>query len=163
VHQTTFPARTISVEDQGHAFRGRFIDQCCYVEAWAARLLGRPDIEASLPPRTPTYLFGQKLQAIGHVALADQESDGKKVLKNPKAVLKLLRRFEPYANLRSALAHAILTVRISADGTFLFVYTPASGQKWSAVVLTEAAQTQILGAAAHLAKLFEDQHPRRTA
>ena len=102
-----------------HAFRGEFIDLCARVEVWAFETLSHP---ASQQKKMP-HLFGQKLKAVTELVVGNPD-----IFAKPVRVSALIAEFQPFAALRSELAHALLTCAI-VDGETIFAYAnPSIGQ-----------------------------------
>ena len=102
----------------GHIFRSRFLDKCALIEGWAINILKAADAasdrgrSAKLP-----HLFGKKLEAVRKLAESEMSP-----FKSPTKVIGLLDLLEPYAQLRSALAHAVLRVTPGLEGDRLFLF-----------------------------------------
>lgn len=149
-------ARSMPAEAIGHLFRARYLDACSRIEHWAAAVLRDARVA---PSKAGTYLFGQKLAAVRAVADAQIRPDAqRRPLKYPKRVIALLDQLQPYAELRSTLAHAVQTVLVQADGSLLFLFAPPGrGAAWKTVSLTEPAQRRILATVERLAREFAQQ------
>ena len=156
-HVVVSPVRErLNVDECGHVFRGAFIDNCCEVERWAASILTAAQTKVS--HRAP---LGPKLREIRRLAERDLAENAGKLFKYPKAVLSLLDRFRPYADLRSQLSHSVQTVAFGADGEMIFFYQLLHGGTPSlAVAVTRKQQCQLLSDVKMLAKLFNDQRTR---
>jgi hypothetical protein len=137
-----------------HAFRGAFADQCSIVERWAVSVL------AKVPSATSQYLFGQKLGAVRKLAEGDLTRGAARHFKNPKRVLILLDRFQPFAEMRSALAHSVQSIQLRADGQAVFLFQPIGRSKPMAIALAAPAQEALLRELSSLAKQFTDQAMR---
>ena len=99
---------------QGHVFRGSYLQECARVEAWACEILR--SVNADAPSKTKTYLFGQELKALATLA-----SQPDSPFRKPERVKKLLADFEPFAKLRSELAHAVMQcAEVSNEALFIF-------------------------------------------
>lgn len=133
----------------GDAFRGRFLDRCSMVEQWATNIL-----EAAGDKARSICFFGKKLEAVRGLAGAEPSR-----LKTPERVLDLLDRFKPFAELRTCLAHSILTTARTDDGTCLAIFTPVRGSTndHRCVVLSEEDMARLSGELARIAKEFTDQ------
>jgi hypothetical protein len=129
-------ARSLSAPDQANLFRGKFLDKCARVERWAADLLE----EAGKDIQDIQYVR-QRIAAVRNLAKAESSP-----LKSPQSVLKLLERYEPFADLRTCLAHGALEIFEARDGTRGWAFephcSPAAG--WKATLLREAQSKQLL-------------------
>lgn len=128
--------------DRGHLFRGKFLNKCAIVEQWALETLAAAG-EAS----KSDYLFGQKLAAVKKLAEADPSKEARKIL-------DLLEQFQPFASLRSNLAHSRLTVAGTPKGTPLLIFEPCNAgpeARWRSVVLREEDCQIVLGQLCDLA------------
>lgn len=91
---------------EAHAFRGEYLNLCAHVEAWAVGILLSDAVQKSDTVKTKLpYLFGAKLKAVASLA-----ENHPSLLSNSKRVVELMSEFEPFARLRSDLAHAVMTV-----------------------------------------------------
>jgi hypothetical protein len=146
----------VRADEAGHRFRGEFLDLCGRVERWLAAILALPKAPArGCDDRTP---LGTRLKAVR--AIAESDCRSKTFLNGPQKVIKLLDRFQPYAELRSVLAHSTQTVCFDQAGGLVFLYGPVGeSAHWSQIALTEAAQKRVLGCLRALAKEFDDQRP----
>jgi hypothetical protein len=147
-------------DDIGHRFRGDFIDKCGLVERWLAAILALPGMmKKGCSEKTP---IGTRLKTVR--AIAENDGPSRKVLKRPEKVIRLLDRFQPYAELRTVLAHATQAACIAEDGSLVFLYRPVGDTApWSQIAITEASQSRILGELRALAKEFNDQQPASAA
>tara|TARA_R110001599_G_scaffold119008_1_gene288478 strand:- start:1015 stop:1491 length:477 start_codon:yes stop_codon:yes gene_type:complete len=89
----------------GHIFRSEVLQQCALVEKWTVSILESPNVLAlrngkTLLPR----LFGQKLRAVSELSKANPE-----LFRKSERIDVLLDEFQPYADMRSELAHSILS------------------------------------------------------
>jgi len=122
----------------GYCFIGLVIAECAKVDQWATKLLMTTESEAE-PPR----LFGEKLKAVRLLAERGKASPDTATLADATAVLDFLRRFEPYADLRSRLAHSVVTYAMRNDG-YVFVYDPLDRKRYAwPIALSEAGQIEI--------------------
>jgi hypothetical protein len=136
----------------GHRFRGRFLDKCAAVERWAVEVL----LEAGEATKS-CHLFGHKLAAVRKLAL---EAESR--LKSPKKVLHLLDQFQPFATLRSDLAHSTLRTA-TTDEESVLIFTScnqAREEGWKSVVLGEKEQRQVLTGVSRLANELGQQGVR---
>jgi hypothetical protein len=150
-----------SLEDQGHAFRGKFLDICSIVETWALSVLNVAAARGK-PGVGKTYLFGQKLTVISQVAADDVgKPSTDRTLKKPDRVVTLLDAFKPFADLRGQLGHARMSIlREDRGETFFLFQSPSSRgdkQPWMQILLPLKQQKDILSSAAKLAKQISDQ------
>ena len=124
----------------GYCFIGTVIAQCARVDRWATKLLKAGGSEAE-PPRP----FGEKLKAVRLLAERGKASPNETVLADATAVFDLLRQFEPYADLRSRLAHSVVTYAKRNDG-YVFLYDPIDRKRhmWP-IAFSEASQIEVSG------------------
>jgi hypothetical protein len=157
VKELNFPPETepLSLADVGHRFRGAFLDICGIVERWATNTLC-----ATERNEKANYLFGQKLAAVRELAKHDLTVNGAKRLRYPHRVIDLLDRFQPYADLRSRLAHSVQTIAFASNGEQVFMFEPIGRSRALAVTLTEASQQRVLKEVSLLAKELNDQRVR---
>ncbi|TPG22329.1 hypothetical protein EAH87_00445 [Sphingomonas koreensis] len=94
---------------EAHIFRGEYLDTCAHIERWAITVIETPVAQATdqVGNRLP-HLFGQKLKLVRELAQNDA------VFARANRVRDLLDELEPFAKLRSALAHA--TCSATRDG-----------------------------------------------
>ena len=144
----------VALHDVGHRFRGDFFDRCGSIERWLTLALTQPGALAR--PCGDKAFLGEKLKKVREIATADLNRPAK-ILKRPEKVLRLLDRFQPYADLRGVLGHSTQTVAISQGEEILFLYQSMGGAPWSQVALTEASQGRILRALQTLMKEFGEQ------
>jgi hypothetical protein len=147
-------AESLPLPDIGHRFRGELFDKCGVIERWATDILAATGGKAKA-----RYLFGKKLGAVRELAERDLNAEQPQ-LKNPKHVRGLLNRFNPYAELRCHLAHAVQTIAIRSDGEQVFIFEPVSPGKVLPIALTEEIQRRILREVSFLAKELLDQRVR---
>jgi hypothetical protein len=157
VKELNFPPETepLPLADVGHRFRGAFLDKCGVVERWATNTLAATDGKEKA-----NYLFGQKIAAVRELAKRDLSANGTRRLKYPQRVIDLLDRFQPYADLRSCLAHSVQTIAFASDGEQVFMFEPIGRSRALAVALTEASQQRVLKEVSLLAKQLNDQRVR---
>ncbi|WP_164114956.1 hypothetical protein [Sphingorhabdus sp. Alg239-R122] len=101
--------------DRAYAIRGEYLDHCAKVEDWICKALRHAD-GMGIKIKQP-YLFGQKLKAA--IDLAQQTPNP---FRKPEAVLKRLKEFQSYADMRGWLGHAIITVAQSEQGEELIIF-----------------------------------------
>ena len=140
----------------GHAFRGEYLDHCSQVEAWAVAVFSSEAAKRSdfLKKRMP-HLFGQKLKAIAELATTPSP-----IFSKPKRVTELLDKFQPYAELRSDLAHATMTAA-GNNGQAIFAFSsptcPQLPFRGGRVWLTPSEATRLLSDLKQLTKQICDQ------
>ncbi len=151
-------AESLSLEDVGHRFRSKLIDCCAVAERWVNGFICDDHVDTRLKPQAP---LRQKLRELRTIACAEQKkSKAERVFAKPGRVVLLIDRFEVYAELRSALAHATQSVSMAADGTPVFLYRPTIPKRlWQTHALTEANFAPILREVSALAKQLSDQRP----
>lgn len=99
--------------DDVHLFRGKYIDLCSHVERWATDAMSTEAAARTGKVKSDKrYLFGEKLRIVRDLAV-----DGVPVFAKPDRVRALMAEFEPFAQMRSDLAHA--TVK-EVGGLFTF-------------------------------------------
>jgi hypothetical protein len=124
-----FPAVSVSLNNMGPAdqFRGRFLDHCARVERWAADILFDAGKDTS-----ELQFLSSKLKEVHKLAKCEPSP-----FELPERVRSLLHEFQPFAELRVALAHGALELLAGQDGrlrwAFLVHCSPAAG--WKSIVL----------------------------
>lgn len=89
----------------GHLFRSEVLQQCALVEEWTVSILESPNVLALRDGKTVLpRLFGQKLRAVGDLSKANPE-----LFRKSERIDVLLNEFQPYADMRSELAHSVLS------------------------------------------------------
>lgn len=146
---------------EAHAFRGEYIDLCAQIERWATAALRSEDAVATgkVKAKQP-YLFGQKLKLIRELAEANM------VFAKPGSVRDLMIALEPFAKLRSDLAHAIVRVAEDAVGTaytFDLANTDPGTPELTRFWFTPAETDHRLGQLRKLKKLILDQKIRSSS
>ena len=104
----------------GHLFRSEVLQQCALVERWTVSILESSDVFA-LRGGKPTLprLFGQKLKALGDLSKANPQ-----LFRKSERIDILLEEFQPYADMRSELAHSILSCgRLDEEPVVVFTNT----------------------------------------
>jgi hypothetical protein len=114
------PIKSGDEKAAGHLFRSKLIDRLALVERWAVGIFH----EAAIMPcdgktAGQLHLLGQKLAKLKELASTDPP-----LFKTPKRVIDLLAELERYADLRSTLAHATLSISERQDGSLLFTFDP---------------------------------------
>lgn len=144
---------------EGHAFRGEYLNACSQVEAWAMMVFASAAAAKSLPARKRSpHLFGEKLKIVTELAGATEPAFSK-----PKRVTELMTKFEPYAKLRSDLAHATMTAA-GGNGETIFAFSNPTGQRLpiarERIWLTPSEASLLLSDLKQLAKEICDQKVR---
>jgi hypothetical protein len=142
----------------GYCFIGLVIAECAKLDRWATKLLAATGSETEAP-----RLFGEKLKAVRLLAERGKALPGSATLADAPAVRDLLKRFEPYADLRSRLAHSVVTFATRNDG-YVFVYDPVDRKRhtWS-IAFSEAAQVEVSGEIRRLVRKLAREGLRETA
>lgn len=89
----------------GHLFRSEVLQQCALVEEWTVSILASPKVSDFRDGKTVLpRLFGQKLRAVGDLSKANP-----KLFRKSQRIDVLLVEFQPFADMRSELAHSVLS------------------------------------------------------
>jgi len=105
--------------DEAHLFRSKLIDKLSVIESWACEILqlaGRSGVKSV----GQQYLFGQKLKKVRELACAEPP-----IFNRPEKLLALLDRLQPYADMRSSIAHAMLEGGFDETGRTIFIFETA--------------------------------------
>jgi hypothetical protein len=140
----------------GHIFRDKIIDKCAVIETWAVAILDQMRRSAVAPPKRTLHFLGLKVSAIKKCAEREPS-----LLKRPTKVIELLDALQPFIELRSDLAHAVLDVAVKSDGKTLFVFEFACKELKSAglgrLVFTECEMRETTAQLAELANQISQQ------
>jgi hypothetical protein len=128
-------APAASLEEEGHRFRGKFINLCAEIEAWLR--LTKNEKRGNGP------LFGQRIASVRKLA-EDQVNGSGRTFRYPRRVVDLLNQLQPFVDLRSALAHGVQDIRLQPDGQAIFFYAIPGPAQALAPACSLAAQEQIL-------------------
>lgn len=100
---TTTPPLTLM--QTGHLFRSEVLQQCALIEEWTVSILESPNVLALRSGKTVLpHLFGQKLRAVGDLSKTNPE-----LFRKSGRIDVLLDEFQRYADMRSELAHSVLS------------------------------------------------------
>jgi hypothetical protein len=149
-------AESVSLEDLGHQFRSKLIDRCAVAERWANGFICDDRVDTKLKPQSP---LRQKLRALRTIADGERHKPKpERVFAKPGRVISLIDRFEAYAEIRTALAHATQSVSFAADGTTVFFYNPTIPTgPWQHLAITAASFEPMLREMWALVKELSDQ------
>lgn len=95
-----------------HVFRSKLIERCAQVERWAAQTITNLAPVSSAKSRPALVPLGHRLDEIRDLARKSPER-----FKNSSRIIEKMDQFQPYAELRSELAHATTDALVLEDGT----------------------------------------------
>lgn len=97
--------------ERAHVFRSKLIERCAQVERWATKAANSILPPATGKSRPVMVLLGHKIEEVRDLARKHPDRFG-----NAVKVIERLDQFQPYAELRSELAHATTEVVILENG-----------------------------------------------
>ncbi|OWQ91109.1 hypothetical protein [Sphingopyxis witflariensis] len=106
------PASREKALQSAHIFRSKLIERCAQVERWIAQMMASITPATSGKSRPALVLLGNRLDEIRDLARKSPER-----FKNPGRIIEKMDQFQPYAELRSELAHAMTDALVLEDGT----------------------------------------------
>lgn len=109
------------VLQSAHIFRSKLIERCAQVERWTAQTITNLTPASSGKSRPAILLLGHRIDEIRDLARKSPE-----LFKNSGRVIERMDQFQPYAELRSELAHATTDAIVLADGSVQIQFDKAS-------------------------------------
>jgi len=142
--------------DEGHRFRSKLIDKLARAESLLNTLLQNDASANKTKVRKIPHLLGLKLEEVRKLTKSAPER-----FRSWERAEELLEQLKPFVDLRSKLAHSVLSVGTTETGTRLFIYDFTSvrrGSDWQArVAIREDECSTIIAEVSSLVNRLKQQ------